>query len=59
MIEKKKKRAETLVQTASLLNNLNRIKITLGIFLTARKHKPQENQSYELFSSKIYKAHLV
>lgn len=42
---KRKKKAERLVQTVSLLNNLNRTEITMGIFLTARKHKLQDNQS--------------
>lgn len=52
--KEKKKKTETLVQTASLLNNLKRIKITLGIFLTAIKHKLQENQSYEQISHQKY-----
>lgn len=43
--KKKKKKAKPLVQTVSLLNNLNRTKITMGIFSTARKHKLHDNQS--------------
>lgn len=43
--KRKKKKTNPLVQTVSLLNNLNRTKITMGIFSTARKHKLHDNPS--------------